>query len=89
MTNYLSTCLKKFFEIVLMVDLAEYKTQRVEKILGVNLNYLDEVPILSEWGQDALNTAKYILETSYESMDKLTTDLNKLKSDVDWYTLWD
>ena len=89
MTNYISTYLKSFFEIVLMVNLIEYKTQKMEEIMGVNPNYLDEVPIFSEWGQDVIDAAKYILENSYSSMDKLTEDLEGLKSDTDWYLLWD
>ncbi|RLJ01136.1 MAG: hypothetical protein DRP06_00100 [Candidatus Aenigmatarchaeota archaeon] len=72
-----------------MVNLVEYKTQRIEELLGVNLNYLNEVPVLSDVGQDVINTAKYILETSYDSMDKLAEDLIKLKSGMEDYLLWD
>ncbi len=89
MTNNISTYLKSFFEIVLMVDLNEYKTQSVEKILGVNPNYLNKVLVISDVGQDALKTAEDILKTSYNSIAELTKELNKLKSDVENYLLWD
>ena len=89
MTNIISTYLKNFFEVVLMDDLVKYKTEKIEELLGVDLKYLDKVPILSKWGQDVINTAKYILENSYDSMGKLTEDLKKLKSDVEDYLLLD
>ncbi len=72
-----------------MVDLNEYKAQKIDELLGVNPRYLNEVPILSQWGLDAIKTAEGILGTSYKSMEELTKDLKKLKSDVEDYLLWD
>ncbi len=72
-----------------MVDLGEYKTQKVEELLGVNPKYLNEVPVLSDLGLDVIDTARDILKTSYKSINELTEDLKKLKTDVENYLLWD
>jgi len=75
------------------IDLNTVKKQIIREITGYNPDGSDKISVMGSWGLDVINQIRYILrkdyKSDYKSMIELYNDIEKLKSDVLAYKLFD
>jgi len=75
------------------VDLNTYKKQMIRDITGYNPDGSNKLVVMGSWGLDVIDRIRYILrkdyKSDYKSMIELYKDIEKLKSDVLAYSLFD
>ena len=71
------------------IDLNTYKKQMIREITGYNPDGSDKISVIGSWGLDVIKQIGYILRKDYKSMVELSADIEKLKSDVLAYNLFD
>ena len=71
------------------IDLNTYKKQMIREITGYNPDGSDKISVIGSWGLDVIKQIGYILRKDYKSMVELSEDIEKLKSDLLGYNLFD
>ncbi|HDI06689.1 MAG TPA: hypothetical protein ENF39_01635 [Candidatus Aenigmarchaeota archaeon] len=71
------------------IDVNSYKIDMIREITGYNPDGSKEILVVSSWGMDVINQIRDILRKDYKSMGELSDDIEKLKSDVLAYSLFD
>ena len=71
------------------IDLNTYKKQMIREITGYNPDCSDKISVIGSWGLDVIKQIGYILRKDYKSMVELSADIEKLKSDLLGYNLFD
>jgi len=70
------------------IDLNTYKKQMIRDITGYNPDGSDNILVIGS-GLDVINQIGDILGKDYTSIDKLCEDIEKLKSEILYYNLFD
>ena len=71
------------------IDLNQYKKRIIREITGYNPDGSDKISVIGSWGLDVIKQIGYILRKDYKSMVELSEDIEKLKSDLLGYNLFD
>jgi len=71
------------------IDLNQYKKRIIREITGYDPDGSDKISVMGSWGLDVIKQIGYILRKNYNSTVELSEDIEKLKSDVLGYNLFD